>query len=149
MVLQFLLFAWLVTMTAYADEENAAEASEAASSSETVTVTEDERSASIIDKATGIDMSNQDEPTNSLSGRQRRQQEDQAWDAAAAEYNAQVESEKDEVICHRETVVGSRRKQRVCRTVRDIEAEKQASDRMLRRRDRTGSGPKTEGVGAN
>ena len=149
MVLLIVLFAGLCATMAYADEEKAAEASETASSNDTVTVTEDEGGASAIDKTAGANKSNQDEPTNSLSGRQQREQEDQAWDAAAAEYNAQVESEEDEVICRKEKVVGSRRKVRVCRTVRDIEAEKQASERMLRRRDRTGSGPKTEGVGAN
>lgn len=83
-----------------------------------------------------------------LTGKERRQLEDQIVAEAATEYNKDIEKELDKVVCKRVTVTGSRKKERVCRTVRDIEAEKAASKRMLRRRDRAGTGPaQTQGSG--
>ena len=60
---------------------------------------------------------------------------------AASHYNEEVESELDKVVCKKEQVVGSRRKIRVCKTVRQIEEEKEASQRLMMRRNRSGSSP--------
>jgi myo-inositol-hexaphosphate 3-phosphohydrolase len=76
-----------------------------------------------------------------LTGEQRRALDDQAWNQAAEEYNEQARSEADEVVCERVTVTGSRQKKRICRTVRDIENSEEASQRMLKRSNRSGTVP--------
>lgn len=86
------------------------------------------------------------EEQRKLSGAERKALEDEAYAAAAAEYNEQVEDELDKVECKNERVTGSRQKQRVCKTVREWDEEKAATQRMLRKRGRASSSP-SEGGG--
>ena len=81
------------------------------------------------------------EEADKLTAAQRKELEDQAWNQAAEEYNEQARSEADEVVCERVTITGSRQKKRVCRTVRDIEDSEEASKRMLKRSNRSGTVP--------
>ena len=50
-------------------------------------------------------------------------------DRMAAEYNAKVEDPEDQVVCTRETEVGSRFKEVKCRTKRQLEWEEQEARR--------------------
>jgi hypothetical protein len=75
------------------------------------------------------------------TGAERNARKDEELAVAATYYNEEVESELDKVVCKKEQVVGSRRKIRVCKTVREIEEEKEASKRLMMRRNRSGTGP--------
>ncbi|HZW59869.1 MAG TPA: hypothetical protein VFE85_06220 [Woeseiaceae bacterium] len=66
---------------------------------------------------------------------------DEAVANAVEEYNEDAESDLDKIVCTRERVTGSRTKKRVCRTVREIELEKAATERALRQRNRGGTLP--------
>ena len=84
------------------------------------------------------------------TGAERNARKDQELATAVVYYNEEVEAELDKVVCTREAVVGSRTKKRICRTVRDIEAEEAATKRLLQRRSRSSTGPaQTIGTGAN
>jgi hypothetical protein len=50
---------------------------------------------------------------------------------AVKEHNEAVEDEKDKVICTRESVVGSHFSRRVCRSLRQLEEEREYARRML------------------
>jgi len=91
--------------------------------------------------AIDVDASHASEEADRLTAAQRKELDDQAWDQAAEEYNEQARSEADEVVCERVTVTGSRQKKRICRTVRDIENSEEASKRMLKRSNRSGTVP--------
>jgi hypothetical protein len=75
------------------------------------------------------------------TGAERNARKDEELAVAATYYNEEVDSELDKVVCKKEQVVGSRRKVRVCKTVREIEEEKEASKRLMMRRNRSGTGP--------
>jgi hypothetical protein len=75
------------------------------------------------------------------TGAERNARKDEELAVAATYYNEEVDSELDKVVCKKEQVVGSRRKIRVCKTVREIEEEKEASKRLMMRRNRSGTGP--------
>jgi len=75
------------------------------------------------------------------TGAERNARKDEELAVAASHYNEEVASELDKVVCKKEQVVGSRRKVRVCKTVREIEEEKEASQRLMMRRNRSGTGP--------
>lgn len=60
---------------------------------------------------------------------------------AVAVHNENVSDEKDRVICTRETVVGSHFSRRICRTVRQIEEEREMTLRDLEDRYDPVSGP--------
>lgn len=75
------------------------------------------------------------------TGAERNARKDEELAVAASYYNEEVDSELDKVVCKKEQVVGSRRKVRVCKTVRQIEEEKAASQRLMMRRNRWGTSP--------
>lgn len=84
------------------------------------------------------------------TGAERKAREDAAVTALVEEYNEQAESDLDKVVCKNERVVGSRSKKRVCRTVRDVEQEKAATERTLRDRNRSGTVPAAaDALGSN
>ncbi|MEJ2130595.1 MAG: hypothetical protein P8Y95_02995, partial [Gammaproteobacteria bacterium] len=60
---------------------------------------------------------------------------------AVAVHNENVSDEEDRVICTRETVVGSHFSRRICRTVRQIEEEREMTLRDLEDRYDPVSGP--------
>lgn len=76
-----------------------------------------------------------------LTGKEKRQLEDQLAAEVVAEHNAEVENDLDEVVCKKVTVTGSRKKQRVCQTRREIQAEEAATKQMMRQRNRSSSVP--------
>lgn len=92
-------------------------------------------------QATDVATSPAGEEVENLTAAQRKKLEDEAWNRAVEEYNEQARSEADEVVCERVTVTGSRQKKRICRTVRDIENSEEASKRMLKRSNRSGTVP--------
>ena len=49
------------------------------------------------------------------------------------DYNAKVESEKDEVICQKETIVGSRMKEVRCRTKSQVQYDRDSAKKFLDR----------------
>lgn len=75
------------------------------------------------------------------TGAERKARQDEAVAELVEEHNEQVESDLDKVVCKKERIVGSRAKKRVCRTVREIEQEKLATERALRQRNRSSTLP--------
>ena len=85
-----------------------------------------------------------------LTGAEKKELEDRIVESVVEEHNLSVEDDMDEVICKKERVTGSRRTIRVCKTRREIEEEKAASQRLMRERTRRGSSPTVGGSqGAN
>jgi len=80
-------------------------------------------------------------PAEELTGAEKKELEEQIARIVVEEHNATVDDEMDEVICRNERVTGTRRKVRVCQTRREIEAEKAATQRLMRERSRRGSSP--------
>lgn len=80
-------------------------------------------------------------PAEELTGAEKKELEEQIARIVVEEHNATVDDEMDEVVCRNERVTGTRRKVRVCQTRREIEAEKAASQRLMRERNRRGSSP--------
>lgn len=72
------------------------------------------------------------------TGAERNERKDMELARAARIYNEEVESDLDKVICKKVQVTGSRRKVRVCQTVREIEAEKASTKEFMRRLKRSG-----------
>jgi len=82
------------------------------------------------------------------TGAERNARKDMELARAAEEYNAEIESDLDKMVCKKVRVTGSRRKVRVCRTVREIEAEKASTKELMRRLKRSGQTPaQTKGMG--
>lgn len=50
---------------------------------------------------------------------------------AVAQYNEGVTQEKEKIICTRESIVGSHFTKRVCRTVAEMEQEREAARRSI------------------
>jgi len=86
------------------------------------------------------------EEIEKMSPAEREALREQAIAARVSEYNEQVDNDLDKVVCKNQKVTGSRQKQRICRTVREWEDEKEATQRMLRKRGRASSTP-AEGGG--
>jgi len=80
-------------------------------------------------------------PAQELTGAEKKTREEQIARIVVESHNATVDDEMDEVICRNERVTGTRRKVRVCQTRREIEAEKAATQRLMRERNRRGSSP--------
>ena len=76
-----------------------------------------------------------------LTGKEKRQLEDQIAAEVVAEHNEAAENDLDEVVCKKVTVTGSRQKKRVCQTKREIQAEEQSTRQMMRQRNRSSSVP--------
>ena len=85
-----------------------------------------------------------------MTGREREQMKDEIIAEMVDDYNEAAESEMDEVVCKKESVTGSRRKVRICKTRREIAEEKAAAQRSLLMRNRAQSDPAaSEGMGSN
>ena len=80
-------------------------------------------------------------PAEELTGAEKKELEEQVARIVVEEHNATVDDEMDEVVCRNERVTGTRRKVRVCKTRRELEEEKAASQRLMRERNRRGSSP--------
>lgn len=93
------------------------------------------------DKPAEAEASEQVHPAEELTGAEKKELEEQIARIVVEEHNATVDDEMDEVVCRNERVTGTRRKVRVCQTRREIEAEKAASQRLMRERNRRGSSP--------
>jgi len=76
-----------------------------------------------------------------LTGAEKKELEEQVARIVVEEHNANVDDEMDEVVCRNERVTGTRRKVRVCKTRRELEDEKAASQRLMRERARRGNSP--------
>jgi len=88
--------------------------------------------------------------TKELSGSEKRAVKDQAIAELVDEYNEAAETELDEVVCERVRITGTRRKIQVCKTKREIVAEKESAQRMLLQRNRASSDPRqSEGLSGN
>ena len=74
------------------------------------------------------------------TGAERNIRKDLELARAADAYNEAVEVDLDKVVCKKIQITGSRRKQRVCKTVREIEAEKASTNELFRRLKRSGVG---------
>lgn len=84
-----------------------------------------------------------------LTAAEKRAAEDEKVAALVEQHNEGVESDLDEVVCERVRVTGTRRKVQVCKTQRDIIAEQESAKRLIRQRNRAGSGPaQAQGAGA-
>lgn len=91
--------------------------------------------------ATASEADNRDNKSSDYrdeTGAERNARKDMELARAAQAYNEEVESDLDKVICKKVRVTGSRRKVRVCQTVREIEAEKASTKEFMRRLKRSG-----------
>jgi len=101
--------------------------------------------------ATGSEVDSANSKASDLldeTGAERNERKDMELARAAQIYNEEVESDLDKVICKKVRVTGSRRKVRVCQTVREIEAEKASTKELMRRLKRSGqTAAQTKGMG--
>lgn len=81
------------------------------------------------------------EEIRKLTPAEREALRDQTIAARAAEYNEQVDAEADKVKCKKERRTGSRQTVRICKTMREWDAEAESSRRMLRQTGRASSNP--------
>ena len=61
---------------------------------------------------------------------------DEELDQAAEKYNEKQKYDGRKLICKKETVIGSRIKKKVCRTVASIERDREEAKRMMDKRQR-------------
>ena len=81
------------------------------------------------------------EEIKKLTPAEREALRDQTIAARAAAYNEQVDAEADKVKCRKERRTGSRQTIRICKTMREWDAEAESSKRMLRQTSRASSNP--------
>jgi hypothetical protein len=81
------------------------------------------------------------EEIRNLTPAKREALRDQTIAARAAEYNEQVDAEADKIKCKKERRTGSRQTVRICKTMREWDAEAESSRRMLRQTSRASSNP--------
>jgi hypothetical protein len=81
------------------------------------------------------------EEIEKLTPAERESLRDQTIAARTSEYNEQVEAEGDKIKCKKERRTGSRQTVRICKTMREWDAETESTKRMLRQTSRASSNP--------